>query len=373
MNPRHVYIHVPFCARKCSYCDFAIAVRRTVPVQQYLDALARELTLRYPRDIPTRIDTLYLGGGTPSRLGGHGIAALMGITRRHFLLDTGAEVTIEANPDDVTRDDAVAWKAAGITRVSLGVQSFGDTALRWMHRTHDAARVPRAVDALRAAGIDDCSLDLIFALPPEAGRDWACDLTRAIELAPTHISLYGLTIEPMTPLGRRQRRGETVDAPEERYETEYLHAHDALTAAGFEHYEVSNFGKPGHRARHNSAYWRKVPYAGIGPGAHEFDGAARRWNAREYAAWVERLGRGLDPVDGSESLTAENQVAESVYLGLRTADGLLLEPGEHARIHPWLTAGWGAASDPGRLVLSPLGWLRLDSLSADLAHHRSRD
>jgi len=369
--PRHAYVHVPFCARRCSYCDFAIAVRRVVPVAEYVGALRRELALRWSDAGPWELDTLYFGGGTPSRLGGDGVAQAIDAVRAHAALAPGAEVTIEANPEDVTPEAARRWVAAGVNRLSLGAQTFDEAALAWMHRGHGAEGVGRAVAAAREAGIANLSLDLIFSLPTTLARSWRADLDALLALEPDHVSLYGLTVEPHTPLGRWHARGEVAEAPEDAYETEYLLAHDVLAAAGFEHYEVSNFGRPGRRSRHNSSYWTGAAYAGLGPSAHEYDGRARRWNVAPYAEWVARLAAGRDPEEGSEVLTAENREAETVYLGLRTTDGLELRPGEAEVVRPWVAAGWGAV-DGGRLRLTPVGWLRLDGLAASLTARRSR-
>ena len=366
-----MYVHVPFCARRCSYCDFAIAVRRIVPVDEYVSALQRELALRFSRDGAWLVDSLYLGGGTPSRLGGDGVARLMDVLRARVTLSRGAEVTLEANPDDVDAEAARSWRAAGINRLSLGAQSFNDAVLRWMHRTHDARAIWQAVSSARSSGFDDISLDLIFALPEDVSRSWEGDLRATMALEPTHVSLYGLTIEPRTPLGRWEQRGVATAAPEERYADEYLLAHELMTAGGFDHYEVSNFALPGARARHNSAYWRSVPYAGLGPGAHEFDGASRRWNQSAYTGWQRTLASGADPVEGSEYLDEANRAAEAVYLGLRTVDGLRLSEIEIPRVTQWVSAGWAILRD-GRLQLTPSGWLRLDSLAADLTLVRSR-
>lgn len=360
---RHLYVHVPFCARRCSYCDFSIAVRRNVPVDEYLEALSLELASHTGE---LSLDTLYLGGGTPSTLAGPGIARLIDLVRTRAEFSPDAEITIEANPDDVTREAAQAWRAAGVNRVSLGGQSFDPTVLAWMHRTHDAAQLPRAISVLRAAGIDDVSLDLIFALPSALNRDWPADVERALALAPTHVSLYGLTIEPHTPLGRWHSRGRIAEADEDAYEREFLHAHDALTAAGYDHYEVSNFARPGRRARHNSAYWRGVPYAAVGPSAHRFDGTTRSWNVAPYAEWRDRLGRGESPLGGSEALSQANRAAERVYLGLRTTAGLESSDAELSLARPWVDAGWATLRSPRTIVLTPLGWLRLDALAASL-------
>ena len=370
MPPRHVYVHVPFCARRCSYCDFAIAVRARVPVDEYVGALETELARRHAAHGDWAIDTLYFGGGTPSRLGGEGVARAIDAVRRRATLAPGGEVTIEANPEDVSAEAVARWRAAGVNRLSLGSQSLSDTVLRWMHRTHDASAVGRAVATARDGGIDDLSLDLIFALPSALGRDWRADVDGVLALAPDHLSLYGLTVEPATPLGRWRSRGEVEEAPEETYEREFLEAHARLTSAGFEHYEVSNFARPGRRSRHNSSYWTGAAYAGLGPSAHEFDGAARRWNVAPYADWVARLARGDDPVGGSERLDEANRTAEAVYLGLRTDRGLDVALDERERVARWVESGW-AVLDGARLRLTPLGWLRLDSLAADLTAVRS--
>ncbi len=371
MHPRHLYVHVPFCARRCSYCDFSIAVRRTTPVDEYLGALESELQIRFPADGAWELDTLYLGGGTPSRLGAEGIARLLDLVRAHATLAPGAEITIEANPDDVDAHSVAAWRASGVNRMSLGVQSFDPAVLHWMHRLHDPETAAAAVRTARAGGLSDLSIDLIFALPSSLSRDWSRDLDLALALEPTHLSLYGLTIEHRTPLGRWRDRGDVSEAPEEQYELEYLEANQRLGAAGFDHYEVSNFGRPGAHARHNSAYWSGVAYGGIGPAAHEYDSVARRWNVGPYADWVRRLEMGEDPVGGTEVLTVENRIAEAVYLGLRTDAGLQLIGEERARVDPWIRAGWGSIDD-GVLRLTPLGWLRLDALAADLTVVRSR-
>ena len=369
MRPRHLYIHVPFCARRCAYCDFAIAVRPTVPVDRYVAAVARELDLRAD-DEPWTLDTLYLGGGTPSRLGGEGVAALIATVRARCALAPGAELTVEANPDDVTAAAVDAWTAAGVNRVSLGVQSFSDEALAWMRRAHDARNALAAIETLRAGGIANLSIDLIFALPDDVRRSWREDVDTIAALEPAHVSLYGLTVEHGTPLGRWTARGESREAAEERYEEEFLYAHETMTAAGLDHYEVSNFGRPGCHSRHNSAYWSGAPYEGLGPSAHAFDGIRRRWNVAPYAEWLARLERGADPSEGQETLSSENRVAEGVYLALRTAAGLELTGAEQERVAPWVAAGWGTVAD-ARLRLSPVGWLRLDTLAATLTAWRS--
>jgi oxygen-independent coproporphyrinogen-3 oxidase len=375
MPARHLYIHVPFCARRCSYCDFSIAVRSSTPVDEYLGSLGAELRAVAPELAESTLETVYLGGGTPSRLGAPGIARVLDAVRGHATIAPGAEITVEANPDDINDVAVAQLVAAGVNRVSLGAQSFDDGALKWMHRTHDSAQIEVAVRTLRRGGLANISIDLIFALPVHLGRSWQYDLARALDLDPAHVSLYGLTVEPQTPIARWADRGAIVQGTEESYEKEFLTAHEMMTAADFEHYEVSNFARPGKTSRHNSAYWTGASYVGVGPSAHSFDGATRRWNVLAYSEWVRRLASGASVIAGAESLDAENRTFEEVYLGLRTRRGLPIEPDEIPRITTWESAGWALIDDPldqPRVRLTATGWLRLDSLAADLAARRAQ-
>jgi oxygen-independent coproporphyrinogen-3 oxidase len=378
----HLYVHVPFCARRCSYCDFAIAVRRSVPSARFVDAILREWS--WWQDDPTTrvpLDTLYFGGGTPSHLDPAELARLVAGLRGG---STPRETTLETNPDDVTPERARAWVAAGIDRVSLGVQSFDPAVLEWMHRTHRAEQVAPAVAALRAAGIRSISLDLIYALPPDLRRDWGGDLDRALALAPEHLSLYGLTVEPHTALGRWVERRESRMADDDRYAGEFLLAHERLTAAGFEHYEVSNYGRPGHRAVHNSAYWQRRPFLGLGPSAHSGMGERRWWNIREYAPWQVAVegaesaavvaaveGESFPAsVAGWEKLDAGRIRIEDLYLGLRTSDGLAADRLPTDILQGWVRAGWADVLGPPDRPTARLtaeGWLRLDALVGQVA------
>jgi len=388
----HLYLHVPFCQRRCSYCDFSIAVRKRIPAQEYVETILNELTrvespAATPRGKqnptagsfapgrgpgarhPGEVDTIYFGGGTPSLLPPDAIGRLLRelLPRTTHDAPRTIEVTLEANPEDVTPDHAKAWRAAGINRVSLGAQSFDDAVLKWMHRSHDAARIGAAVHALRGAGIENISLDLIFALPDELKRDWERDLDLALALRPQHMSLYGLTVEPRTPLDRWISRGATQAPDDERYAEEYLLAHRRLMADGFLFYEVSNASLPGFHSRHNSAYWSGKPYRGLGPAAHSFDGTTRRWNLRAWEAYRRAITEGRSAVESEERLTDQQRAVEALYLGLRTAEGL-----SSTILHqppPSFTAlGW-LVEHNGRLRCTPEGWLRLDSLVNELAMH----
>ncbi|HYL55966.1 MAG TPA: radical SAM family heme chaperone HemW [Gemmatimonadales bacterium] len=365
---RHVYVHVPFCRRRCSYCDFSIAVRKRIPAQAYVDTVLRELDLvsHGPSEwVP--LDTLYLGGGTPSLLPPDALATLLARLFDAFsstLTLDAAEVTLEANPEDVTPETAAAWRRAGFNRVSLGAQSFDDRVLAWMHRPHDAARIGSALRALRGAGFDNVSLDLIFALPSELGRDWGRDLDQALALFPSHLSLYGLTVEQRTPLARWISRGAASAPSDERYADEYLSAHERLARDGYHFYEVSNAAREGRRARHNSAYWSGRAYLGLGPAAHSYDGRRRYWNIAAWDAYRRAVAAGSPMVESEEVLTEEQRELERLYLSLRTDAGLpladLYRP-RSASTDLWLQRGWVELRDQ-RLVCTPEGWLRLDTL-----------
>jgi len=363
----HLYIHVPFCARRCSYCDFAIAVRRVVPSDAFAAAVLAEWRTWQAHSAwveSPALDTIYLGGGTPSRLAPGAIATILDQVGADRAVAPGAEVTLEANPDDVSPAAARAWHRAGVNRVSLGVQSFEPRVLAWMHRTHTAEQVPLAVSVLRDAGIDNLSLDLIFALPRELERDWSADLDRGLALAPDHLSLYGLTVEPHTPLGRWTARAETRPLDDESYAAEFLTLVARIEAAGFDHYEVSNAARPGRRARHNSAYWRRAPFIGLGPSAHSGFGATRQWNVRDWAAYERSAAEGRSLVAGHEVLEPGALLLEERYLGLRTSDGLPPGALPDAILAAWRTQGWATVTD--RVRLTPEGWLRLDALVAAL-------
>jgi oxygen-independent coproporphyrinogen-3 oxidase len=364
----HVYLHVPFCARRCSYCDFAIAVRKQVPSEQYVAAVLKEWALWQQDPVwetGSELQTIYFGGGTPSRVSPQAIGRLLDRISADRAVAADAEITLEANPDDVTLAAAAAWRDAGVNRVSLGVQSFNPGVLSWMHRTHGVEQISRAVEAVRCAGIAALSVDLIFGLPAVLERNWAADLDQAFALEPEHVSLYGLTVEAHTALGHWAARGQVVPVDDERYAAEFLTAHAALLDRGYEHYEVSNAGKPGHRARHNSAYWRRAPFIGLGPAAHSGFGAERRWNIREWAAYQRAMTAGRSAMEGRELLDAAAIALEELYLGLRTTEGLALERVPETQVRQWELDGWATLAG-GRLQLTPEGWLRLDALVASI-------
>ena len=363
----HLYLHVPFCARRCSYCDFAIAVRKQVPSAEYARRVAGEWEAWQSApwwDEVGPIETIYFGGGTPSQVGAEAIERLLEVIRARRPVSAAAEITIEANPEDVSAGLAAAWQRAGVNRVSLGVQSFEPAVLEWMHRVHGPDQPAQAVAALREAGIGNLSVDLIYAVPDSLERDWRADFDRALALAPDHISLYGLTVEAKTPLGRWVDRGAAQPAEESRAADEYLDANARLRAAGFDHYEVSNAGRPGFHSRHNFAYWTRAPYLGLGPSAHSAVGNHRWWNVRDWARYrAVEAGRELA---GEEHLTADQVRLEELYLGLRTRLGVAASMLPDDLPDRWAAAGW-ASRVGSQVALTPDGWLRLDALVTQAA------
>ena len=370
--PRALYVHVPFCARRCFYCDFAVHAARNPPTRAWLDAIGAEIALLARREgwpMPLELDTLYIGGGTPSLLGTGAMAALREVLGGHVHLLPDGEWTCEANPESFTPELARDWRAAGVSRISLGAQTFNAPALRWMGRLHGPEGPARAMLAARESGFENVSVDLIFALPARLGRDWGADLEHALALEPEHVSLYGLTAENGAPLGRRVAEGREIMAEDDEYADEYLLAHERLVAAGFEHYEVSNFARPGLRSRHNQVYWTGAPYIGLGPGAHAYSPPTRRWNPRDWDAYRRPLEQGVLPSGGEEFVDAEAAALERIWLGLRTSEGVPL--GEGTAAHRtlgelWVRRGWAEITG-GTLRLLPQGWLLLDSLAVEYA------
>jgi len=360
----HLYIHVPFCARRCSYCDFAIAVRRTTPSEAFCRAVLDEWSTWQRHPVWADADpiaTIYLGGGTPSRLSAEALRVLLDRIAKDRPLAPDPEVTLEANPDDVSPQAAAAWLAAGINRISLGAQSFEPAVLTWMHRTHRSEQAADALTILREAGFENLSLDLIFGLPAHLTRSWSRDLDRALALEPDHISLYALTVEDRTPLSRWIAQGRCGTPDDERSADEYLEAHSRLRDAGFDHYEVSNAGRPGFQAKHNSAYWSGARYIGLGPSAHSYLGDQRQWNVREWAAYQRAIQKGKPVVGGRERVHGRRARLEHLYLGLRTNSGVEAEAVSASVAGAWQEAGW-AECEGGRVRLTVEGWLRLDAL-----------
>jgi oxygen-independent coproporphyrinogen-3 oxidase len=315
-----LYIHFPFCLRKCRYCDF-FSITSLVLIPAWLEALGREVL--FYKDRFGHFDTLYLGGGTPSLLEGQQLAALLESLRRNFRFSADTEITLEANPDDITAEKLQIYRDLDVNRLSLGAQSFDEAELRFLGRRHTARQAEAAIEMIRAAGFANLGLDLIYGLPGQTEGTWFRTLKKAVSFRPEHLSCYQLTLEPGTPLGEKQARGEIKPLGEEAEVALFLATSQFLEERGYRHYEISNFARgEAYCSRHNRKYWRHAPYLGLGPAAHSFDGRGRWWNCRSLAEYCRRLAEGQAPVAGRETLTGEQLRLEALSLGLRTREGV---------------------------------------------------
>lgn len=369
--PRAVYVHAPFCARRCFYCDFAVEVRKEGSPDEWLRALRGEwrAVRREGRFWPRApLETLYVGGGTPSLLGPGAMQGLADLFGAELLGSPDLEWSAEANPESFTLELATAWRRAGVNRVSLGVQSFHEPALRWMGRLHGPEGAEEAVGRARSAGFSNVSIDLIFGLPERLERSWLDDLRRTLDLGVPHVSLYGLSVEPDTPLGRAVGRGRETVAEDSSYVEAYLLAAETFREAGYVHYEVSNFALPGYQCRHNGSYWDGSSYLGLGNSAHSYRHPIRRWNLRDWPAYSSATVEGTVPAADEESLSRATTRLERIWLGLRTHTGVhrpSLPKTARAVTDGWRESGLALCEDEA-IRLTPRGWLALDRLTVEL-------
>ena len=314
-----IYIHIPFCKQRCLYCAFYSSTLHSKQ-QEYCDALCREIIMRRNYIIGI-IDTVYFGGGTPSTLTREQLQKILGTIKENYRLSPSAEITIEANPDDLTPEYLATLRSLSFNRLSMGIQSFDDAQLKAIGRRHTAERARQAVKDARTAGFENISIDLMFALPSSTSAQWQESIKQAIELRPTHISAYNLTYEEETPLYRALQQGkiEAVDEEENLKQFEILI--EQLAAAGYRHYEISNFALPGYESRHNSSYWHDIPYLGCGAAAHSYNGESRSWNISDIKTYIEGINNGV-PFSEVEQLTTAEQYNDAILTRLRTADGV---------------------------------------------------
>ena len=318
-----LYVHIPFCGSRCVYCGFYSTTALNMR-QKYVDALCREAELRGLKPVSEgqTVSTIYLGGGTPSQLSIPQLRQLLDALYIYNKVAPNAEVTIECNPDDVTDTLAEALSSMPINRVSMGAQTFDDARLHFLHRRHTANQVNEAVARLRRVGIRNISIDLMYGFPGETLHDWETDINRALDLNVEHLSAYCLMFEEGAPLFNLLKNGELRNICDEELERQmYEVLIDRLTATGFEHYEISNFAKPGFRSRHNSSYWNGTPYIGLGAAAHSYDGTTRSWNVsdlRQYIAGMEQDKRRFE----QETLDDDTRYNDTVTVALRTCEGL---------------------------------------------------
>lgn len=317
-----IYLHIPFCKQACSYCDFYFStnLKRKAEV---VEAMLSEIKLC--KDLlgdEAVLQTIYFGGGTPSVLSHAELHELLQVISDEFQVAVDAEITLEANPDNMTPENLAVWRAEGINRLSVGIQSFRQEDMAWMRRSHSVAQAKICVNLAREAGFDNLSLDLIFGGPQLSLADWQENLESLLAFQPEHISLYALTIEEKTMLHSWVQKEKLEPASDEVYQQQFLLAHEIMTAAGYEHYEVSNFARPGYRSRHNSSYWQGTPYLGIGPSAHSYDGQKRSWNIANNFKYIQQLKAGKLPMVEEEELSLTDRYHEHIMTGLRRVEGV---------------------------------------------------
>ena len=364
-----LYIHVPFCPQRCPYCAFATVVGQGNRHGPYAEAICREMESWAHLSGP--VDAVFLGGGTPSQVEPALIEQMIEAAQRHLGLHPDAEITVEVNPGTVDREKFATLKALGCNRISIGAQAFRDTDLRHLGRQHSAADVERAYVAARAVGFANVSLDLVANVPGVSEANWHFSIERAIALAPEHLSVYSLTIEEGTIFAQRQRQGllEPVADDGQACTLEWTDAR--LVAAGYEHYEISNYARLGYRSRHNWGYWTGGPYLGVGLGAHSFIGGKRFWNTRDLNAYLDAMDQGRSPRAGEETIAPDTARRERLWLGLRTIEGIELTEEEVGRVQSSrrfadLAKVGYAVLEGQRLRLTRAGFLLADALCLEL-------
>ncbi|MEZ0486791.1 radical SAM family heme chaperone HemW [Fibrella aquatica] len=367
----HLYLHVPFCKQACHYCDFHFSTNLRGK-RQLVEAMAHEIDLRHTYLPKAPLETIYFGGGTPSLLTEAELAYLFEAIHRNFTVLPDAEITLEANPDDLADPAHLAMLRRYVNRLSVGIQTFDEETLRWMNRAHNATEAENCVQLARQAGFDNLSVDLIYGISDQI---WATDLAKAIALDVPHLSAYNLTIEPDTAFGRWAAKGRLTPVDENLSATQFTELDLALTKAGYVHYEISNFARPGQFARHNTAYWQRKPYLGIGPSAHSYNGPTRQHNIANNGLYVKALADHQIPAE-HETLSWADQVNEYLLTGLRTIWGCSITEldnllgrsfiTEQARELAQLTqAGW-LQIDNNVLLLTESGKLFADRVASDL-------
>ena len=373
-----LYLHIPFCEKKCIYCDF-YSVENRFSMDDFLAALHREIDLNAAYGGEETFETIFFGGGTPSLLEPDQLESILGRLRKTFHITRDAEITLETNPGTVTLEKLSSYRRLGVNRLSIGIQSFDEDELKFLGRIHDSLQAVQCVELARQAGFNNVSVDLIFSLPGQTIARWEENLRKALSLEPQHLSAYSLIVEDHTPLARMVRSKLVSTNPIETEADLYEMTMAIMEANGFEHYEVSNYAKPGYRSRHNYNYWCHEKYLGFGPSAHSFwrdDRNSRRWgNIANISTYCERLRQNRLPIASSEEITAKELANERIFLGLRS-DGLNLHqlkldlgvelpPHQHSIIQHLLGENIATLEDH-RLRLTAKGFLLCDEVSEQL-------
>lgn len=317
-----LYVHVPFCVRKCPYCDF-YSTEDTSRKDAYKYALVREIRMRAYSAPHASFDTVYLGGGTPTVLEPLDVEHILDALHLNFSILPNPEITIEANPGTVTKSTLKAFKSAGVNRINIGVQSFNDANLSFLGRIHSSSQAAEALHAAPKAGFENIGVDLIYGIPEQNKGSWQKDLTAAAAFSPSHISCYMLTLEPGTKMHARREAGKFSMPAEDRVSAMFIQASKFLASRGYEHYEISNFSSSGQtRSQHNQKYWQNLPYIGFGPSAHSYIEPERFWNTKTLESYISLLVSGIPPTSETEHLTPSQLMLEAVYLGLRRCEGI---------------------------------------------------
>lgn len=318
-----IYFHIPFCKQACHYCDFHFSTSLKYR-EEMLAAMEKEISLQTGYLDDKRIESIYFGGGTPSLLEADDISRLIDTVAFHFDILPDAEITLEANPDDLDGRKVTAMQHTPINRFSIGIQSFFEEDLRWMNRAHSAVEASKAIQRVQDSGYNNITADLIYGYPLLTNRKWHQNIDRLLDFGIPHVSAYGMTVEPQTALAAFIRKGKQSPINEEQSAIQFELLMERLIAAGYEQYEISNFAKPGKYAHHNSNYWKGVPYLGIGPSAHSFDGNTRQWNVRNNARYIQSIQTGIVPYE-REELSMRDRLNEYIMTALRTVWGLDLD------------------------------------------------
>ena len=318
-----IYIHIPFCKQRCRYCSFFSSTKEGKK-REYINALCKELQTRKDYIDNSNVESIYIGGGTPSTLQQEDFEKLFNTIYNNYNIKEGAEITLEANPDDLSIDYLAMLRSLPFNRLSMGVQSFNDNLLKTLGRRHDANRAIEAFRNARTAGFDNISIDLMFALPGSTADSWSNDLETAIRLQPEHISAYNLTYEEGTSLYKAMQNGEIIPLDEEENLKQFTALIERLDKGGYRHYEISNFALPGRESRHNSSYWHDTPYLGCGAAAHSYDGVSRQWNVANIDLYIKGIKEGMPDYE-VEVLTECERYNDAILTRLRTYDGLPLE------------------------------------------------
>lgn len=314
-----IYIHIPFCKQACYYCDFHFSTS-TDNRNKMVDSIIKELSIQksYLENQP--VDTIYFGGGTPSILDAKEIDSILDTVVHHYSVSPNPEITLEANPDDLGKEKLQELRKAGVNRLSIGIQSFDDTVLKFLHRAHDALGAIDSVKLSREAGFENISIDLIYAIPGQSHEQWIKNIEQALLLKPEHLSAYSLTVEEKTVFGQWKKKNKITEVDDQIAAEQLEVLMNMLAAAGMEQYEVSNFCLPGFYSQHNSSYWKQTHYLGLGPGAHSYNGISRQYNISNNPLYIKALDEGKVPFE-KEILTKENKINEYIFTTLRTTWG----------------------------------------------------